>query len=263
MSLLDIAMTVVDSMMAVIPRKVPERAALERCKIISHRGEHDNKRIMENTLQAFEQARVAGVWGIECDIRWTSDLVPVICHDPSPARVFGEASTIMSLTFDQLHSRVADVPRLEDVIRLFGGHTHLMLEIKAEPWPEPARQCEILRSLLAPLEPVKYYHILALDPTVFDPLSWLPSECFFPVAETNVKAVSEKAIAHSYGGLGGHYLLLTNALKKQHDMHKQRLGTGFPASRNCLFRELNRDIEWIFSNNAVALQGIRDHYLQQ
>lgn len=263
MSLLDIAMAVVDSIMAIIPRQAPERAALERCKIIAHRGEHDNKRVMENTIRAFEQAQAAGIWGIECDIRWTSDLVPVICHDPSPARVFGEPSVINSLTFDQLHSRVPDIPRLEEVIRLFGCATHLMLEIKAEPWPEPARQCEILRSLLAPLEPVRDYHILALDPTVFDPLGFLPSECFFPVAETNVKAISEQAIAHGYGGLGGHYLLLTNPLKKQHDMHKQRLGTGFPASKNCLFRELNRGIEWIFSNNAIALQAIRDHYLQK
>jgi glycerophosphoryl diester phosphodiesterase len=131
MSLLDIAMTVVDSMMAVIPRPVPERAALERCKIISHRGEHDNKRVMENTLQAFDRARSAGVWGLECDIRWTADLVPVICHDPSPARVFGVATPLNSLTFDQLHIQVPDIPRLEDVLRRFGGNTHLMLELKA------------------------------------------------------------------------------------------------------------------------------------
>jgi glycerophosphoryl diester phosphodiesterase len=263
MSLLDIAMTVVDSMMAVIPRPVPERAALERCKIISHRGEHDNKRVMENTLQAFDRARSAGVWGLECDIRWTADLVPVICHDPSPARVFGVATPLNSLTFDQLHIQVPDIPRLEDVLRRFGGNTHLMLELKAEPWPEPTLQCEILRSLFAPLAPAVDYHLLALDPTLFEPLDFLPSESFFPVAETNVKTISERAIAHRYGGLGGHYLLLTNPLKRQHEKHEQRLGTGFPASKNCLFRELNRGIEWIFSNNAVALQGIRDHYLHQ
>jgi glycerophosphoryl diester phosphodiesterase len=33
------------------------------------------------------------------------------------------------------------------------------------------------------------------------------------------------------------------------------------ASRNCLFRELNRGIRWIFSNDAVRIQKIRDHYL--
>ena len=218
---------------------------------------------MENTLQAFEQARAAGVWGIECDIRWTADLVPVICHDPSATRVFGVATTISRLTFEQLREQLPDIPSLEEVIHRFGGDRHLMLEIKAEPWPEPGRQSEILRSLLAPLNPATDYHMLALDPTVFAPLDFLPSNSFFPVAEVNVKKISERAITHRYGGLGGHYLLLTNPLKARHDMHQQRLGTGFPTSKNCLFRELNRGIEWIFSNNAVALQRIRDHYLQQ
>ena len=141
MSLLDIAMTVVDSIMAVIPRQVPERAALERCKIISHRGEHDNRTVMENTLQAFERAISAGVWGIECDIRWTADLVPVICHDDNPGRVFGVTTAVRKMTFEQLRAQVPDIPTLQDVIHQFAGKTHLMLEIKAEPWPDIDRQC--------------------------------------------------------------------------------------------------------------------------
>ena len=36
---------------------------------------------------------------------------------------------------------------------------------------------------------------------------------------------------------------------------------GFIHSRNALFRELNRGVEWIFSNEAVRMQGIRDAYL--
>ncbi|CAA0125525.1 Uncharacterised protein [Halioglobus japonicus] len=263
MSLLDIAMAVVDSMMAIIPRQVPERTALERCKIISHRGEHSSQGVRENTIEAFEHARAAGVWGIECDIRWTADLVPVICHDASPQRVFGEASAVSSLTFDQLHRRVPGIPRLADVIQLFGGNTHLMLELKAEPWPQPAKQREILRALLATLTPVEDYHLLALDPKVFEPLDFLPPECFFPVAETNVPTISAQAIEHGYAGLGGHYLLLTNQLKMRHAAHNQRLGTGFPTSKYCLFRELNRGIEWVFSNDAVALQKILDRHLQR
>jgi glycerophosphoryl diester phosphodiesterase len=263
MSLLDIAMTVVDSIMAVIPREVPERAALERCKIISHRGEHDNRAVRENTLQAFEQARRAGVWGIECDIRWTADLIPVICHDASPQRVFGLGATVSSLTFEQLRTQIPDIPALEEVIQQFGGDTHLMLEIKDEHWPDINRQCEILRSLLAPLEPVMDYHLLSLEPEIFDRFDFLPSESFFPVAEINVRAISERATTHKYGGFGGHYLLLNDRLKEHHGTHNQRLGTGFPNSKNALFRELNRGIEWIFSNDAVALQKIRDHFLQQ
>ena len=262
MSLQDIAMAVVDATMATIPRRIPDRSALQRCKIISHRGEHDNVRVMENTLQAFECARNVGVWGIEGDIRWTSDLVPVICHDPSPARVFGRSTPLRELSFSELRGSVPLIPSLQEVIDEFGKNTHLMLEIKAEDWPEPDRQCAVMRELLSQLEPAVDYHFLALDPTLFARVHFAPSNSFFPVAEINVSSLSHTALASGYAGLAGHYLLLNNTLKKRHEAQGQRLGTGFPRSRNCLFRELNRGIEWIFTNDAVKLQGIRDHYLR-
>jgi glycerophosphoryl diester phosphodiesterase len=77
-----------------------------------------------------------------------------------------------------------------------------------------------------------------------------------PVAETNVARLSEYALSQGCAGLGGHYLLLNRSLQRRHGAVGQRLGTGFPGSRNCLFRELNRGVEWIFSNNAAALQEI-------
>ena len=46
-------MAIVDGAMSALPRRVPSRAALERCRIIAHRGEHDNVTVMENTLQAY------------------------------------------------------------------------------------------------------------------------------------------------------------------------------------------------------------------
>ena len=153
--------------MATIPRRIPDRSALQRCKIISHRGEHDNVRVMENTLQAFECARNVGVWGIEGDIRWTSDLVPVICHDPSPAAGFRPIHTLRELSFSELRSTVPLIPSLEEVIHKFGGNTHLMLEIKEEDWPEPDRQRAVIRELLSQLQPAVDYHFLALDPALF------------------------------------------------------------------------------------------------
>ena len=38
--------------------------------------------------------------------------------------------------------------------------------------------------------------------------------------------------------------------------------TGFISSKNCLFRELNRSVDWIFSNDAVKIQKIRNRYLE-
>lgn len=247
--------------MAVIPRAVPDSANLQKCKIISHRGEHDNIEIMENTLRAYEIARVNGVWGIEADIRWTADLVPVICHDPNGERVFGNATTVSSVSFTKLRESVPLIPSLAELIAEFGGNTHLMLELKAESFPQPEQQKKVLEQHLTELTPGEDYHLLALDPTLFELVDFLPRRFCLPVAEENMAALSQVSLDCGYGGLIGHFLLLNNKLKQCHEQAGQRIGTGFVTSRNCLFRELNRGTEWIFSNDAVKLQKILNRYL--
>ena len=79
-----------DALFALWPQPVPTRNALKNCKIISHRGEHDNLTVFENTLAAFDKVLQQEIWGTECDIRWTRDLTPVIIHDTSGQRVFGK-----------------------------------------------------------------------------------------------------------------------------------------------------------------------------
>jgi len=36
----------------------------------------------------------------------------------------------------------------------------------------------------------------------------------------------------------------------------KKIGVGYPKSKNNLFREINRGVEWIFSNDAVEVSGI-------
>lgn len=262
-SVLEMVMTVVDGIMAVIPQRRPDRAALAGCRLVSHRGEHDNHNVMENTMAAFERARSAGVWGIECDIRWTADLVPVICHDPAPRRVFGIDTPLAQLSFAQLRAQAPLIPSLAEVVGAFGGNMHLMLEIKSGHWPDAGRQAEVLRDTLAPLSAGIDYHLLALEPALFDYAPFLARRFCLPVAELNVAALSRFALQHGCAGLAGHYLLLNNTLKRRHEQAGQKLGTGFPASRNCLYRELNRGVEWIFSNDAAAMQAFVDEALRR
>ncbi len=253
-------MSVVDGVADAVPQRVPDQGALDRCKLISHRGEHDNDCVPENTLQAFQDAADAGVWGIECDIRFTRDLVPVICHDACGNRVFGMQRTVRDLTLEELRAAAPQIPTLDEVIDRFGRTTHLMLELKEEPWDNPARQRDILAEALSPLDPVDDFHMLALNPDLFDRVDFVPNPACLPVAEMNVRALSKVALKRGYAGLGGHYLLLGQRLFDRHGAQQQRLGTGFPRSKNVLFRELNRGIEWVFSNNAVALQAVLDEH---
>jgi glycerophosphoryl diester phosphodiesterase len=217
---------------------------------------------MENTLAAFDKARANGVWGIECDIRWTADLVPVISHDPCGRRVFGNPTLISRLSFADLRAQMPQIPSLAELVSEFGGNTNLMLEIKAETYPQPRQQKAILQELLAELTPGDDYHFLALAPELFDKVDFVGRKFCFAVSQLNISRLSRAAIEGQYGGLHGHYLLLNDRVKRRHELAGQRVGTGFISSKNSLFRELNRGIEWIFSNDAVRIQKIRDRHLE-
>jgi len=49
-------MQICDSIFAIVPQQVPTLENLGKCKIISHRGQHDNITVFENTLSAFDHA---------------------------------------------------------------------------------------------------------------------------------------------------------------------------------------------------------------
>ena len=246
----------IDGFYSIRPQPSPGREVLSNCKIISHRGEHDGKKVFENTLAAFDRAKEKGVWGIECDLRWTKDLQPVIIHDPDLARVFGLNLMVCDVSLAELKAACGLVPTLQEVIGRYGKELHLMLEIKEEVYPDPAHQNQVLADLFSTLRPREDFHILTLSPKMFQVIDFVPSSTFLPIARLNLFKLSKLARSENYRGLCGHYLFLSNGILKLHlDLH-QKVGTGYIGSKNCLFRELNRGVEWIFSNNAAELQEV-------
>ena len=91
---------------------------------------------------------------------------------------------------------------------------------------------------------------------MFDLITFVAASNLIPIATLNMNQISELALKNDYCGIAGHYLLLDNVKLAKHRNKGQIVGTGYPASTNCLFREINRGVEWIFSNNAGELQGI-------
>jgi glycerophosphoryl diester phosphodiesterase len=158
---------ILDRFYARWPQAVPDKDRLQHCKIISHRGEYDNRNIFENTMNAFDRAKEQGVWGIEFDLRWTKDLNPVAIHDADLRRVFGLDFSIRQLTLAELKSRCPLVPSLAEMIQRYGKEIHLMIEIKAEHYPDPVGQNRILSEHLFSLEPEKDYHLLTMRPEMF------------------------------------------------------------------------------------------------
>ena len=238
------------------PQPFPGIGRLKACKIVSHRGEHDNSTIFENTLAAFDLAYKRGVWGIEFDVRWTRDLHPVVVHDFDLKRVFGIDLSIPAVTRDELKLKCPAVPLLAEVVEKYAKKLHLMVEIKAEAYPNPARQNEIFKDCFSPLEPRRDFHLMSLAPHMFGLITFVPASTLIPIATFNIAQLSDLAVEKDYCGVAGHYLLLNNAILAKHHNIGQQVGTGYPASKNCLFREINRGVEWIFSNSAGRLQAI-------
>ncbi|XP_001488132.1 glycerophosphodiester phosphodiesterase 1 isoform X6 [Equus przewalskii] len=85
---------------------LPSRRALQvlkprnRASAIAHRGGgHDAP---ENTLAAIRQAAKNGATGVELDIEFTSDGVPVLMHDNTVDRTTDGTGRLCDLTFEQV-----------------------------------------------------------------------------------------------------------------------------------------------------------------
>lgn len=238
----------VDLIYGLIPRRSPSLEQCAEAKIIVHRGWFLGVEAIENTLEAFELCVDKGLYGIEFDVRWTKDLVPVIHHDPTLMRLFEDKRKISELNFDELRARFPLIPRLDEVITRFGKKIHLLIELKEEHFPELEKQRKILRETLSVLREGEDYHLLSLASSNFQKFCDYKKESMIMVSTKNPEQVSAEVSKHGYGGFMGHYFLIGDKYFKKHPGIK--FGTGFPANVNTFKREILRpEVEWIFTNH--------------
>lgn len=242
-----------------IPRQTPSKELLERIKIVAHRGDWNLTDRKENTLAAFKSCLNKGIWAVEMDIRWTSDNVPIVHHDASPLRVFGEDFWISEMSFANLRKQIPLIPSLQEIVELFAGKIHLMIELKNHPTPD---QAKILWDVLSPLNPVHDFHFMSLDLERFHPLKNFPNKSFVSIARTNIFAVYKKSLEMELGGFTGQYFLLTSKMKNTCQKQNILVGTGFPDGDELLFRETNRQVDWVFTNHPIELAQTRQRLMQ-
>ena len=99
----------------------------------AHRGLHNSKRA-ENSMSAFAAAADMG-FGIELDVRLSSDGELVVYHDDDLERVAGQRGLVKDYTAEELgQMKLLDtedtIPRLADVLKLINGRVPLLIEIK-------------------------------------------------------------------------------------------------------------------------------------
>lgn len=234
------------------PAPAPDAELLKRAKVVAHRGAHGLGR-PENSLAAFDAADVAGVWGIEFDVRFAADGAPVVSHDADLRRVFGQPIAVAENSSRELRARAAGLALFEEVAHRYGGRRHLMIEIKADGLPK-GLAAEAFRDALASLEPGRDWHLLALRPEIFDAFPWAPPSALALVAELKPRAWSRIAIDRKLGALCGHFSLISPRMRERHLGLGQDVGVGQVASDSCLRREISRGANWLFTNRAEAAQ---------
>jgi glycerophosphoryl diester phosphodiesterase len=249
-------MQLADAMIERRLQPVPSLDRLNRCQIVSHRGDHGHNPLNENTMAAFRRAAMGGVWGVELDIRFTADLEPVVFHDPTLERIFGVQQPVAQLSCRELKNRFPAIPTLDEVVKTFGHTLHLMIEVKAQPWPDPPRQNKRLQEILSGLTPCEEFHLICLHPQALQPLEGFAPRVRVVISEYGPELRSRWLLRRRWGGLCGHYLLLRRGIIRALHRNGQQAGTGYIRSCNGLFREINRGVDWIFSNHAVQLQGM-------
>lgn len=102
--------------------------------IIAHRGIFDNKKVIENTINAFKKAINKG-YTIELDLHLTKDNKIVVFHDDKLDRLTKSKGLIKDKTFEELKklkllNTDSYIPSLEEVLTLVDGKVPLLIELK-------------------------------------------------------------------------------------------------------------------------------------
>lgn len=116
-----------------------EYSLLHNVEILGHRGVREGA--PENTLKAISLANEQGANGVEVDVRWTKDSVPVLMHDSKVSRtVKGKKKASVKQIRNMMYSDLAKlrtggekIPTLQDALKLVKKLNMVVnLEIKAD-----------------------------------------------------------------------------------------------------------------------------------
>ncbi|MBT4789989.1 MAG: glycerophosphodiester phosphodiesterase, partial [Halobacteriovoraceae bacterium] len=174
-------------------------------------------------------------------------------HDEDCLRVWNSSLIISETNFSQLRQSIPEIPTLAEVVNLYGKKIHLFIELKEEHFPEVEKQKQILKDSLSSLDPIEDFHIIAVKPSPLQVFNLFDPACYLAVAISNPFEMSHLALTHNYGGLLGHYVLCDDAILAKHHAVKQKVGTGYCRTANCLKREVQRDVDWIMTNHPWIL----------
>ena len=237
----------------VIPTPPPPLEKLNQVQLVAHRGAW-GPQALENTHAAFKPCLENQIWGIEFDLRWTHDDEPVVSHDTSLRRVFNQDLEITKITRLNLEQLQPLVPSLEEMVSFYGRKNQFFIELKAPPTPTQAQR---LLELLKPLTPTQDFHLMSFDLDCFALLKkHLPMNSFVAIGRTQLTPLIQRIKGQGFGGMTGHFLMMTQALRQACRDQGLNIGTGFPDKHHLFYREAAKPVDWIFTNRALELKHL-------
>ncbi|MFK0167787.1 glycerophosphodiester phosphodiesterase [Streptomyces sp. NPDC090306] len=105
---------------------------------VAHRG--DPYRVRENTTDSIRAALALGADAVEIDVRLTRDGVPVLLHDETLERLWGEERPVRSLTAAEVRDLTAGgVPTLAEALAA-SGEGRVMVDLPGAPSARAVRR---------------------------------------------------------------------------------------------------------------------------
>ncbi|AVV40232.1 glycerophosphodiester phosphodiesterase [Streptomyces sp. ID05-04B] len=100
---------------------------MQNVTAVAHRG--DPYRLRENTIASLRSALDLGADAVECDVRLTRDGVPVLLHDATLKRLWGQDRPLAALSAAEVRGLTAGaVPTLAEALAATEG-SRLMLDL--------------------------------------------------------------------------------------------------------------------------------------
>ncbi|MFI9800634.1 glycerophosphodiester phosphodiesterase [Streptomyces sp. NPDC052302] len=111
---------------------------MDHVTAVAHRG--DPYRVRENTLGSLRSALAQGADAVEIDVRLTRDGVPVLLHDATLERLWGQDRPLLALSAAEVRGLTeGGVPTLEEALAECEG-SRVMIDLPGAPEPWAVRR---------------------------------------------------------------------------------------------------------------------------
>ena len=134
-------------------------------KIIAHRGVFDNKKIIENTKEAFLEA-INNNYSFELDVQLTKDNKLIVFHDDNLKRLCNVNKNIKNCLYDEINSlnlfnSNSYIPLFNEILKL--NNDRMFIDIEVKP---TNRVRDTITILMNELSNYNNYSIKSFDPRI-------------------------------------------------------------------------------------------------